>query len=279
MALLQFTNVIYHHPLETTTEAFEGGLWTAGVKPDSTVNLAPAKVAKGMVTKVLYDAGLGTVPDSQGWTLTEDEGPAAASVSGGALNSTTTTIAMNQFWQRTDLGSFGNFSVDEYNIEFDLKIIGSTHFDNGVIWRTGWDTFVADANSRGFIFGVSATGVRLSNDLGGPGSSGGIADSTALIATATTDDFHKYTVAVSGDTVRVFKDGSEITSISVGIANAASTNRIIFGDSSIFAFSETQLRTITFPTAKLSGATVSYSSTIGSTKMAYSAWLKNPSAQ
>ena len=281
MALLQPATAIYHHPLDTTTESLQSDVWTAEIKPVAdTVNLTTAKVSSGMLPEVIYNPDLGTVPDSQGWTLVEVNGPAAASVSGGILTqSTAFDNSKVQLWRRTGLDDFGDLATGKFEVEFDLKIITSTYDPGGTFWRTGWSAFMADANKRGFFFGVSDTGVRLSPDLGPPGSEGDNANSAAFVATATTDDFHKYRVSVSGGVWRVFKDGSLLTSIATGPGNNSVANRIQFGLGSSLTNGNIRLRKIVFPSATLNGTGASYPSVIGSTKLAYTGWMKNPSAQ
>lgn len=281
MALLQQDKAIYHHPLDTVTESLESDVWTASVQPvTNTANLSAAKISSGLFPTAIYDPDLGTVPDAQGFTLKEDNGPAAASVAGGVLTSTTTSNGQNQFWRTGGVfGDFGDWTTDEFEIEFDLKIINSTYSPGGTFWRIGWDVFLEDANNRGFTWGVSGTGVRMSNDLGSPGSGAENANSPAFVATATTDDFHKYRFAISGGTGSLYKDGSLLVSQAIGIANGFLANQITYGDSTSSAFSNTRLRKVTFPLAKLSGAGASYPSAIGSTKLAYMGWLKNPSVQ
>lgn len=281
MALLQPGKAIYHHPLDTTTESLQSDVWVGGVKPSGTVNITAAKISSGLLTQAaIYDAGLGTVPDSQSWTLIESSAPAAASVSGGVLTSTTTFNGQNQLWRVGGVfGDFADWTTDEFEIEFDLKIISSTFDPGGTFWRIGWDVFLEDANNRGFTWGVSGTGVRMSNDLGAPGSGADNANSPAFVATTTTDDFHKYRFAISGGVGSLYKDGSLLTSQAIGIANGFLADQITFGDSTTFAFSDTRLRSATFPSSKLSGTGASYDSVIGSTKLAYTGWLKNPSAQ
>jgi hypothetical protein len=195
-----------------------------------------------------YDAGLGTLPTAQGWSLTQTGSvPASApAVSGGALNQGPTTVDGVQLWQRTDVPL--DFTQG-FTLDWSLSVISSTYGTGGAGPRAGWNVTALDSARRfvsvGFATRSGTDGVYINTD-------GGVTMAGAAFQALSFSQLRDYRLTISGGTIRLFVDGgaSPIATAVLGSSIGAGTaNQVRFGDESTVTQSQTQLRSLSYAAA------------------------------
>jgi hypothetical protein len=176
-----------------------------------------------------YQASLGTLPTSQGWTLTQSGSPAAAVVTGGYLKSVTTTNAQTQFWSVSP--STIDFSRGA-SIEARVRINNSTFYNDGSFKRSGWNLLLSDSAGRFILAGISNASVHLRRD----NNTGGTQAAVNMVG-----NFATVKLSVSGSTATLSLNGSQILTTSVSAAGGTAENQMSFGESSILALSDTDV--------------------------------------
>lgn len=194
---------------------------------------------------VNYEAGKDTLPEDQGWNYRDPASmPNQPSVSSGIMHQGLTEVVGNQDWFAI-ADDAGDFLTDNIVCEIKIKINSSSRFiggsDPNEWWRTGWTFAVSDNNGRGFEFGLSASGIDFSNDLGDPNSANNLSNSITPVDFDTTDDFHIYRLEIANGSGTLLVDGNIVGSLTAGIIYGVTTNRIVWGDNTTFANGETDL--------------------------------------
>src|SRR5258708_2310068 len=116
-------------------------------------------------TIITYDPSVGTLPDSQGFTLVESP-PAspAQTLDSGALHQGPTSQGGTQVWQRQDIPF--NFD-DGFTLEGTLKVLSSTYDANAGgsgSQRSGYYLEAIDSLGRRFTLGLASSGFTLNTD-------------------------------------------------------------------------------------------------------------------
>ncbi len=175
-----------------------------------------------------YDAGLGTLPEAQGWTKSEG-GPVAPSptVSGGSLHQGPTSTSGFQYW--TSFASAFNFATGTVTVDMRLQVISSSF---NAYPRGGYTVFMADSQGRFASLYISSGSVFLGNDTEVSVSSIQSFDST--------DGFHDYHLVIDGTGSALSIDGNPIVSMALG-ATGSSPSQVAFGDGTILGNNESLL--------------------------------------
>jgi hypothetical protein len=181
-----------------------------------------------------YDAGLGTLPDAQGFTYSGDGANPSPFVANGALQENAT--AGGQYWSRQDS------SVDlskRFVLEATLHIISSNYVPNvGTGTREGYYLHVYDASLGSFSLGLAESGFNV-NTIGSPNHP------LTPYPIPVTDGFHIFRIEVTNSVASILIDGIEIAS---GIPADPLTfeNNIAFGASAGASRSVTELKYLTY---------------------------------
>lgn len=193
--------------------------------------------AHAEVTSKTYDASLGTFPDAQAFTLSDDGGSPPYTLVEGALHQGPTSFEGYQGWLSDDLP----FDFTQgFSMEARVKVISSSYSSGQR--RAGFRLFAGDALGRRFILWMASDRIFLLNE--------GV-EGTPDLLFDTTDDFHTYRLVVFGGFSRLFIDGETCWSLTLPLGPTgvtALTWQAAFGDGTIVANSETLLTSFTYDT-------------------------------
>ena len=220
----------------------------------SLIYLSVFQAPQAMALGVLYDAGLGTLPDDQGFTREETVGYPAPSVSSGVLH---TFVEANpntvQFWGTTNFVS--DFaSSTKYRLDFDLHIVSSNYTTAGGLCcnfqRSGYYVFAEDSAGRSFFIGIASNGITVNTD-------GNLVVGQGVPFTSfdSTDSFHHYQLVIDSGTGALFIDNVLFASTAVGASGVYPIpNKVSFGEASGLGVSEAELRSLSFAPVPLPAA-------------------------
>ncbi len=210
------------------------------------------------VTCAPYNAALGTTPDQQGWELNESPiGGGSFSVANGILSQSSLPNTS------TSCSNFSNPQILRWQVlnrtfDFDLGttfeadvLIQSSQYNTDECDdspRAGFRMVVRDHLSRNFQVGLGESKVYLVNDPFVPFGDPGVVE----VDFDTTDDFHRYHLAVNESGAVLSIDGVTQLSLPHG-APISSPNVVNIGDSTVWANSEADIRSFVFVGAAPSG--------------------------
>jgi hypothetical protein len=179
----------------------------------------------------LYDASLGTLPQSQQFTYSGDQGNDPPMVAGGLLLENKTQPNTAQYWSAADTSI--DFS-SAFGIEASLLVNSSNFVQNGGDGssREGYYLFAADITGRAYTVGITSSGVVL-NDY----------PSGHVIPYTLSNGFHTYDLLVSNSLASLSIDGvvvaSDVAPESAGIQGV--TGLTSFGAAAGASVSNTEL--------------------------------------
>lgn len=176
-----------------------------------------------------YAAGLGNLPQDQGWTYHENGTPPEPTNVGGFLNTSATTDSQLSYWEVT--APVIDF-VGGCEIAARAKMINSTNYSSGGFDRAGWNIMITDDEGRFILAGISNDSVHLRNGEG-----------TVTVSKTfdTHSDWHEYRLAVENLTASLYIDGLIALTSPVSSTHYTAPNSAFFGDSSVLARSEAQV--------------------------------------
>lgn len=183
-----------------------------------------------------YDAGLNTLPEQQGWSITNSPADSQPWMENNVL-CTHSTVLQYLYWVRTD--KYICFPTDHgLVVEFELKINSSQYTNiSSNRWRTGYTVWAADHLGRTIRVGIADAGVILSNDY-----DWGYENSSSFAPYTTTDGFHVYRLVIQNHIGQLSIDGNPVVTIPAGSVNQTTPNRILFGDATYHAFHNAELK-------------------------------------
>lgn len=205
-----------------------------------------------------YDPSLGTLPEAQGWTFFENDGPPSPVVEDGVLKQGPTGSGCTsnyEYWYRSDVPIDFGATV---TLEASLRVISSSYADGTACgdfgcsggtpsWKPGYIIAINDADERVLKVGFTSTGVVVD-----PGCCFCPEDAPVL-PFDTTDGFHLYRIVIGSGVVSLFVDNQLLHTVSLGTAlNPGAANSVSFGDATHLGSSQTELsflRYTTDPTA------------------------------
>jgi hypothetical protein len=185
----------------------------------------------------VYNPGLGTIPDSQGWTRIANGDPPEPSVSGGVLLQGPTGVGNRQYW-RAKSPSDIDFTTG-FTAEFDLKVISSssTTVGNATKYRAGWEAEFADSYGRCLEIAIGSDTIILNND-----GNYTIGPNSVTVPFDSTSGFHHYQLVSNGGLACLFVDGYPTLSIDIGATGSSDPIAGAgFGDESAYVTSQTEL--------------------------------------
>ncbi len=178
---------------------------------------------------ITYNAGLGTLPTAQGWTLYEGGGVVPApTVSGGLLQQGPTVFSGHQYWEYDD--STFNFATGSISVDFRIKIDSASFH---AYPRGGYTVVLSDADGRMSALYLSSGSVFLTNDP--------VTGSSSIIPFNTTDGFHDYNLAINSSGAALSIDGNPIVSMGLGSIGVQPGHLISFSDATLLGDSESDL--------------------------------------
>jgi|GEM_PF-4405174 len=196
----------------------------------------------------LYDPGLGTLPEEQGFTRFDNFGTEPEPiVSGGLLHQFSSGAGPSggaQYWTMNSAPL--DFVTTPYALEADLLVLSSNYdpvstFPNQ---RSGYYLGATDSSGHAFAVGIASAGITINTDLGFSPTNG-----VPFTAFDTTNAFHTYRLLIDSGVGSLFIDGNLFASTPLGGAvNPGAANRVLFGDLSGAGASETDLRDFSFGT-------------------------------
>lgn len=191
-----------------------------------------------------YNAGLGTLPTTQGWTLYQDSpNLPAPTVSAGILHQfPNPNPPQSQFWFQNSVPL--NFSTTSYTYELDLHIISSNYINFGSAQRSGYYMLAFDQIGRGFAVGIAGNGITINTDENFNPNNG-----VRFTPFNTTDGFHLYRLTIGQGVGSLFIDGTLFASTPLALApgrDPGNFNGVYFGDGSGVGVSESELRSARF---------------------------------
>ncbi len=192
-----------------------------------------APITRGSVTSC-YGSARGVLPEDTGcWTYITTGDVRAPIAQEGKLALGPTSASSLAYWMRT----LPSLSFDSVALIYaNLKVDSSDFYANFPFQRSGYSLFLSDNQGRWAMLGISADRLLLQTADQNWG------DQTYLINT--TDQYHYFGLAISGDSVDVFMDGDTLMSGNVG-TGASGIATAGFGDQSLLAGSLTHLDEIT----------------------------------
>jgi hypothetical protein len=193
----------------------------------------------------IYDAAQGTMPEAQGWTLTESLDPVVAyvkSVGASGLHLSTTGLQSDGahgggVWWTYDVPTL-DFSQD-FAVEIRVRLVSAPdHAVSGNGWpRPGWAITLTDVTGRSLFAGLGSSEICLSNSFFGPYGS----PSIVFAPFNTTDAQHVYRIERAGGPNAVLRvDGVvKLQLPALGPMEVAAGDPILyFGDQTYWANSE-----------------------------------------
>ena len=178
---------------------------------------------------ITYNAGLGSLPTVQGWTLYEGGGVVPAPVvSGGLLLQGPTSVSGHQYWEYDD--STFNFATGSLSVDFRIKIDAASFHPYP---RGGSTVVVSAADGRLSALYLSSGSVFLTNDP--------VTGSSSIIPFNTTDGFHDYNLVINSSGSSLSIDGNPIVSMALGSIGVQPGHLISFGDATVLGNSESDL--------------------------------------
>lgn len=203
-----------------------------------------------------YDAALGTLPDQQGWTRSENR-PSAITmgVAAGMLSFDTTpfvgatcaggsptTPVEDQFVFWSAATPFD--LADGAALTIDLRVHASEYNSSGCIgWpRPGFSLGFIDSNGHRFWVGLGSSTIFLANDGYVPFTSAGVVQA----AFNTTGAFHVYRLEGNGASATLRIDGVAVLSLSSFGAPQGVPPQVFFGDPTVWANSDVDIRSVAF---------------------------------
>lgn len=196
----------------------------------------------------LYDPGLGTLPEDQGFTRFDNFGTEPEPIVSGSLlhqfSSGAGPTGGAQYWTRNS--EVLDFATTSYALEADLLVHSSNYdlvstFPNQ---RSGYYLGATDSSGRAFAVGIASTGITINTDLGFSPTNG-----VPFTPFDSTDAIHTYRLLIDSGVGSLFIDGTLFASTPLGGAvNPGAANRVLFGDLSGAGASETDLGGFSFVT-------------------------------
>ena len=190
--------------------------------------------ANGMKT---YDAGLGTLPDEQGFTLNDEGGSPACFIQDDTMHQGPTSLDFRQTWLSDDIAL--DFDVGVV-MEAELKILSSS-WTTIPVRRAGYNLYITDAGNRQFAVWIADDRMFIQNAPLNIGSETKLFDAT--------DDFHRYRFVVSEGNGNLFidDDAEPFLSLAVGDLYPDSiANHAAFGDGTSIGKSESLLKSFSY---------------------------------
>ncbi len=183
-----------------------------------------------------YDAGLGTLPDAQGFTLLDSGGSPPCTIQGDSMHQGLTKWDGQQLWTSLDIPV--DLDVGAV-VEADVKIIYSSCSTSSGYKIAGWHMGVSDAFRRGFSLFIASDEIFLWNqpEL-----------HPECRAFDPTDGFHHYRLVITEGVGSLFIDEvpDPFLSLPVGPPWDPAANRARFGDSTFDGQSESLLRSFSY---------------------------------
>lgn len=202
--------------------------------------LAPVAASAGLITTI-YDAGLGTLPEAQGFVsqvVTADN----PHVTGGVLDVDGYTPGDNTAPGYYS-GQNGTFLFSSFVMESRLRIVAATQRsgpNQGNYPRGGFILGAVDDNGFDLELEFSETGVWLQ-------TSNGVADAPPASAFLSLDTsvFRTYRVEADGTNAQLYLDGSTVASLAMPLntlqVSGGTHSQVIFGDASILTRAHYQM--------------------------------------
>ena len=199
-----------------------------------------------------YDPGLGTLPEAQGWTFVENDGPPSPVVEDGVLKQGPTGSGCSsnyEYWHRDDAPIDFDATV---TLEVNLRVISSNLGDGSVCdgfgcsggtpsRKPGYIIFMVDAGERHFALGFTSTGVLVETGCCF------CPEEATLLPFDTTDGFHLYRVVIESGVGSLYIDNQLFHTRPVGITDYV-PNTVLFGDATHLGSSQTELDYIRYTT-------------------------------
>ncbi len=111
---------------------------------------------------LLYQPGLSTLPQAQGWDFAGSYS-APMSVPGGQLHYGPTTVGGTTFWSHNPVDSI-DFSTDTVFIEAELRLTGCDYGNFSGFRRGGFSLYLEDDFGRYIIADLGSNNISLGND-------------------------------------------------------------------------------------------------------------------
>ncbi len=191
---------------------------------------APASAAS-----ISYNAGLGSLPEAQGWTFIQDGASVPApSVSGGVLSQGLTDFSGHQYWSNEGL-SF-DFATGPVHLQARLRIdYASFHsFPRG-----GYNFGLVDTAGRFASVNITNSVVFLGNDQ--------LTSMSGFGSVDTTNAFHDFDFIVGATGMSLSVDGQELATLGLG-GTVSSGPSVYFGDATILGNNQSQLMSLSVTT-------------------------------
>jgi hypothetical protein len=184
---------------------------------------------------VIYNAGLGTLPQAQGWIYSGDFGNPSPFVSAGALHEVKNVPGTAQYWTAADTLDI----TRHVYIQGVLEVNSSNEVPNvGTGTREGYYFFFTDANGFGYSVGLADAGFNI-NTVEVP-------NHPLTPFRANDGFFHTYTLDVNNSLASFSVDGvlkaSGITPYFIGSQDGV--NNVKFGAAAGASISDTNLRSV-----------------------------------
>ncbi len=188
----------------------------------------------------LFDAGLGSLPDQQGWTAYTSPGAPTPTFVGDAMHLGPTDHAGTHVYVRDDLAF--DFARGDFRMEATVQVIQST---NAADCRTGFVLTAQDGLGRVYTIWLAGDRVLLFNSLNEDCSA-----TPTVLTMNTTDAFHTYRFDVSGGAGTLIVDGDPNLSVALAVGLTGQTTMNLhtagFGDYASDAWCEVLIRRVCF---------------------------------
>lgn len=167
----------------------------------------------------LYNAGLGALPQSQGWAYSGDFGNPSPFVASGLLHEVKNLPDTAQYWKITDHMDIAQHVF----LQGDIRIDSSNYVPNvGTGTREGYYFSLSDRNSLGYDIGLSDAGFSINT---------GQVPNAPLIPYPVAGAFHTYSIDVNHSLANFYIDGVlEQRNIAPYFAGSGiNVNEVLFG--------------------------------------------------
>lgn len=124
--------------------------------------LAFGLCASSFANTLVYQPGLGTLPQAQGWAF-EGNFSAPMSVSGGVLTYGTTSTPNTTYWGHEPTDTI-NFATDTVSIQADIRLNGTDFGNISGFRRGGFSLYLEDDFGNYIIADLGDNNISLGND-------------------------------------------------------------------------------------------------------------------
>jgi hypothetical protein len=182
----------------------------------------------------IYDANLGTLPPSQGFTYVCDGCTSTFSVSGGLLHDDTTHGA--EYWAAHEVFDFSQYTILQASLRVNSS--NSVHLGDGTP-REGYYLDLVDNNANSYVMGLADGGFEIN---------GGSSPGASLTPPSIAGSFHTYLLDINNNRANFFIDGVLVAGNIAPHLLGQVSNREQFGAEAGASISNTDLRSFSVTT-------------------------------